>query len=255
MPRICSVCECSHEVKHAGLCGRHYHLKRKYGEDFLTIPVRARKGEALEFIYGIPLHGDGCIIWPFATNGVGYGQVNTGGGKKLLAHRISCERLNGHPPTKTHHAAHLCGNGHKGCVSPWHLSWKTAKENAADKILHGTHARGDDCVYAKLSADAVAEIFLLSGSIPQSKIAKIYNVSQSSISNIVLGKTWGTVDKPEAIRTRVLPKSGICGIREMGGKWQARKQLNKKNYHLGTFETKEEAENAVLDWIHGKLAE
>lgn len=49
-----------------------------------------------------------------------------------------CQKAHGDPPSPKHDAAHSCGRGHEGCVNPNHLSWKTKKQNQADRITHGT---------------------------------------------------------------------------------------------------------------------
>lgn len=121
--------ECERPAVARGLCGRHYRRLMVYGDP--KIGMMAMNGEPLAFINAVPLSGEGCVTWPYSKCTNGYGQVAING-KKVLTHRISCERLNGPPPTPQHEAAHSCGNGHLGCVSPWHLRWLTHAENTAE---------------------------------------------------------------------------------------------------------------------------
>lgn len=175
-----------------GLCRKHYMRVWRNGTiqtKRLTLP-----GEPENFIQSLPLRGTGCIFWPFARNNRGYGQINIlNSGKKALAHRIICQKINGNAPSKDYLATHDCGNGHLGCVAPWHLSWKTAKGNSADALRHGTISRGEKHSIAGLKDADIRKIRNLAGNIPQSKIAKIYNCSQSAISKIVLRKIWAHV--------------------------------------------------------------
>lgn len=81
-----------------------------------------------------------CLSWPFARNANGYGKIRLGS-RMLTVSRLVCERAYGDPPTPDHEAAHSCGKGHEGCVNPFHLRWATAKENAADRIVHAAAKR------------------------------------------------------------------------------------------------------------------
>lgn len=109
------------------------------------------------------------------------------------AHRLVCTLVNGPPPSIFHEAAHSCGHGFDACVSPHHVHWLTPKENAAEKLLHDTHNRGERHGLAKLTEADVREIITLFGTISQQKIAERFNVSQTEISRINRGITWGWI--------------------------------------------------------------
>ncbi|WP_292637037.1 hypothetical protein [Mesorhizobium sp.] len=55
-------------------------------------------------------------------------------GKCRRVSRLVCEEVHGPPPSPDHEAAHSCDNGDLGCATKRHLSWKTPKENTADKF-------------------------------------------------------------------------------------------------------------------------
>lgn len=129
--------------------------------------------------------GDDCLIWPFARTRDGYGKFS---GK--IVSRLVCEKTHGPPPTPEHQAAHSCGNGHLGCVTIRHLSWKTRQENAMDKTAHGTQPVGDRNGRAKLSEADIQAIRDLPDRLPQRQIGLMFNVSQQQISKIRCGKTW-----------------------------------------------------------------
>lgn len=135
---------------------------------------------------------DECLFWPYSTTVKGYPCFYANGAQRL-AHRVLCERVNGPPPTLQHHAAHSCGNGRKGCVNRRHVSWKTAAENAADKDMHGTHARGEKSVSAKLTDEKVRQIRGLSGKLSQDKIAAAFGICQSHVRNIINRKRWNHI--------------------------------------------------------------
>jgi predicted transcriptional regulator len=202
--------------------------------------------KVMDFLTALPLDGEGCVAWPYGTNGVGYGQVNMGKGKKVLAHRVACERKNGPPPTEKHHAAHDCGNGHLGCVAPWHLSWKTPKENAADIDRHGRRLRGMEVPGAKVTPEHRAAILANAGKISHAAIAQSIGVSQTIVSRIIRKNNHRGA-------SRLLPKSGCIGIRIANGKFLARFSRNGVSHTVGTFRSLEEAktarDQAVLNWI------
>jgi hypothetical protein len=131
---------------------------------------------------------DWCLVWPFATLH-GYGQFGIKG-KTHYAHRYMCELVHGAPPTERHQAAHSCGNGHKGCVNPRHLSWKTPSENQLDCKDHGTQAKNPYGNHGVLTHDKAATIRSLKGIKLQRELADEYGVSESTISDIWLGRTW-----------------------------------------------------------------
>ena len=96
------------------------------------------KGEASRFLYYVAMRHEGneCLLWPFPCVSSNYPQMRHLG-KACRAHRVVCEMIHG--PSNLQ-VRHLCGN--KMCVSPHHLVWGTSKENAADRLLHGTSNKG-----------------------------------------------------------------------------------------------------------------
>ncbi len=81
---------------------------------------------------------DECIIWPFARNNKGYGNLRVDR-QYVSAHRYICIQVHDQPPSSEHVASHSCGNGFGGCVNPKHLRWKTYSENEQEKKVHGTN--------------------------------------------------------------------------------------------------------------------
>lgn len=193
MRTTCSILGCDRTAIARGWCYTHYKRWQKHGDPNFLLFKQSKAGAPMEFIAKLPLEGDGCVLWPFTRNNEGYGQINLGAGKKALVTRLICEKRNGPPPSRKHHAAHSCGNGNLGCIAPWHLEWKTAAANAADKIAHGTHRRGEMVPNSKLTEQQIREIRSLDGAITHTLIGKRFGVTQSLVSRIVRREAWSHV--------------------------------------------------------------
>lgn len=125
----------------------------------------------------------------------GYPGRLTHNGKRLMAHVFACIYANGEKPGPEYHAAHECGNGHGGCMNPYHMKWKKVADNMADKVRHGTQARGHAHHSAKLTDDAVSEIKRqLIANKTKRHIANDFGVSDSLICMISKGKRWAHIE-------------------------------------------------------------
>jgi HNH endonuclease len=130
---------------------------------------------------------DKCLIFPFALNNYGYGQFHKD--RKIAAHSYVCAFAHG-PRPKGMWVAHSCGN--PACVNKRHLRWDTPAGNAADKLLHGTHNRGERCGTSRLTERDVLSIRnKIQMGRSQGELADEYGMSQSLISLIKNGKRWG----------------------------------------------------------------
>lgn len=187
-PTICAEPDCASEAHCRGFCKKHYSRVRRHGDPKAG---RTSQGVPLEYIETVVLKhgGDECLIWPFYRTSTFYGMV-TVDGVRQVATRYVCKRAHGPAPTEDHEAAHSCGRGHEGCISPNHLSWKTPSGNQADKIIHGTDMSGEKSPNAKLSAAQVGEIRALLGQMRKTEIAKMFGVSTTQIARIETGQTW-----------------------------------------------------------------
>lgn len=187
--RLCSIPDCDKPIHGLGYCLAHYGRWRRYGD---PLAGRTPTGEPLRFIERVVLGypKDDCLPWPYARFADGRAEINIGG-RIRRASRVVCERIHGSPPTPEHHAAHSCGKGHEGCVNPRHLSWKTAKENGADKVVHGTSNRGEQSPKSKLNVRQVLEIRALAGTVSHRKIAKLYGITHYHVACIIRREYWG----------------------------------------------------------------
>jgi hypothetical protein len=185
----CCIADCFKKRYAHGLCEAHYYRLRRHGD---PLGGRTSPGKPLEWVHQHKTYNSNdCLIWPFAAKDRnGYAMVMLDG-KITYAHRIMCTIINGDPPTPLHEVAHSCGRGHCGCVNPTHLRWATRSENHADKLLHGTHRRGERCPTGKLTEDQVNQILALKGKMSPKDTAKIFDVSLSHICSIQKGRRWG----------------------------------------------------------------
>lgn len=183
--KLCSIDNCKNKRHARGFCQNHYHRLRKHGDPLKGGTPRGALLEFLAEIIKTPEPND-CIEWPYGTIGSdGYGSVVMDG-QMMTAHRAALILFTG-----VNHK-HLCaahGECHNRlCVNPLHLSWKTAKENAADRKRDGTAQIGERHVLAKLTEGEVLAI--LQDRRSQREIAADYGVHQSLISLIKTGKRW-----------------------------------------------------------------
>jgi hypothetical protein len=86
------------------------------------------------------------------------------------------------------HTRHLDGDPSNNRLD--NLAWGTAADNGADRVLHGTSLCGERHNLAKLSREQVLYIRLNYYPGRGPKLAEMFGVSNSTINNIILGKTW-----------------------------------------------------------------
>ena len=180
----CSIEGCADKAVGRGWCWRHWRRWRRHGDP--TLAIGTPIGAPLTFLQSaMGYEGDGCLTWPYGLS------ITDIDGRKKIIFRCVCERRHGPPPSPRHEAAHSCGKAHLKCISPNHLSWKTPKENAADKLIHGTHTRGDRDGMAKLTAGDVRQIRSLHCRLPQKEIGALFDISSTYVSAIQRRVRWG----------------------------------------------------------------
>ena len=114
-----------------------------------------------------------------------------------LVHRLVLETFVG-PAPEGMEACHNDGNAANANLD--NLRWDTKKNNAADRKRHGTEVSGERNSHATLTREDVAKIqeLLLQG-MRQSTIALLFNVVQTTISRINLGKHWAQTEMPNHV--------------------------------------------------------
>jgi hypothetical protein len=185
----CAVVGCAHPANGAkGLCEGHYYRLRRYGD---PLAGRTANGATSAFLFSlldVKPTGE-CVLWPYARTYDGYGKTFIDGAH-ISAHRAMCIMAHGQPPSDIHEAAHSCGNGHEGCVSPWHLRWATPAENAADKVAYGRQQSREAHPRAKLTEEAVAVIRRKETGVTISDLATKFGVSKSTVAMVRSGRNW-----------------------------------------------------------------
>lgn len=197
MKPLCSVPGCGDRATSRGMCGMHYQRWRRNGDPLVRRGIG--NGEALRFFQDVVLayDGDDCLIWPFATDGHGYGKLWKDGALRVVS-RLVCEDEHGPALFSDYVAAHSCGRGHEACVARSHLSWKSPAENMADKLVHGTHMRGERNHTTQIARDAVREIKNLFGKLPPKQIAKQFGVTVDVVYQIRSGRSWAWLSSGDA---------------------------------------------------------
>ena len=84
------------------------------------------------------------------------------------------------------HAPLICHN--RACVNPDHLSGETRAINQSHRIIDGTDNRGEKHINSKLTAEQVLEI--RASDKKQCELAKDFNISYITISNIIARRIW-----------------------------------------------------------------
>jgi len=128
-----------------------------------------------------------CWLWTAALVGRdGRGHIRVEG-KYRYAHCVAFFLENGVWPLPQ--GLHYCDNPR--CCRPSHVFAGTQQENIADMVRKGRQAGAKHNTNSrKLSDTQVLEVRKKSGQFSQKELAKQFNVSQGSISNIVTGNTW-----------------------------------------------------------------
>ncbi len=126
----------------------------------------------------------GCWLWTaaiFPDRGYGSFAHPT----EQLAHRVAWLLYRGPIPVGAH-VLHRCDV--QACVNPDHLFLGDQDANMKDKARKGRQTRGEASHNAKLTEQQV--IAIRADKRTQVEIAKAYNVTQSTISDIALRLTW-----------------------------------------------------------------
>jgi hypothetical protein len=116
-------------------------------------------------------------------------RLGMGGGKvtAMSVHRLVALAFVGPAPSAAHLVAHSDGTPAHNWAN--NVSWKTHRQNMADRIVHGTDPSGERNPNAKLSDDDVRLIRAWSriGETKHAVLARLFNVSDSHIHSIVTG--------------------------------------------------------------------
>lgn len=126
----------------------------------------------------------------YATVQLSRGEGCGGRTRTTVVHKLVAAAFLPPKPKGAHDLRHLDGNHRNN--APVNLAWGTQKDNANDRARHGRTARGERNAGAKLSEAQVKEIKRrLAAGERQVSLQRIFNVPQSTMSEIARGKLWG----------------------------------------------------------------
>lgn len=191
--KTCSIEGCQRQHHSHGMCRPHLKKLIKWGDANYQFYI-PREEQWDFFIAALNSNEtEKCIIWPYGKLGAGYASVkNMETGKVMGGNRLMCEMKYGKVDLP-YQAAHNCGV--HDCINPHHLRWATPKENAADKIGHGTNNDGERHGMSVLTNEQVREIrSALMGSKrgAQAAICRKYGVSPMTVSRLARGESYRT---------------------------------------------------------------
>lgn len=193
--RLCSLPDCGKPHDAYGYCRAHGARWKRHGDPLAGGKAFPPRGEIEDFFRTKVLKATGpeCLLWPYSRTSAGYGEIFFNG-RRCHVHRLACEHANGPAPTPEHEAAHNCGKGHEGCVTLVHLEWKTAKQNAADRKIHGTDTFGERNGNSILTELDVREIRTMWPTYPMQHIGDQFGVTPEAIWLIIHRKNWAWLD-------------------------------------------------------------
>ena len=123
------------------------------------------------------------------VKGAGYRYINlskNGVSKKVNVHILVLESFIGPRPFPEAHARHLDGKRDNPTLT--NLVWGTQVENAQDKVIHGTHARGENSKKAVLNQEFVD--WIKESNQTSIFLASIFDVASSTIRAVRIGQNW-----------------------------------------------------------------
>lgn len=135
---------------------------------------------------------ENCWLWTGGINSKGYGNFWMNG-KTLLSHRYAFENINGIKPSSS--LLHSCDN--PKCVNPEHLREGTHQDNMDDKVHRNRcyRPKGILNIQAKITpeiANTIREEYK-TNKITQKSLSDKYNICQTTVSQIILNKTWMSI--------------------------------------------------------------
>ena len=179
MSMTCAVENCNEGIRAKGYCNTHYQRWYKYGDPLYikekipyTTPAWEHRGTY-----------QGCWEWTGGLRNSSdkwcqYGAVRINGKTKLV-HRVAYEEIYG-PIPEGMNVCHSCDN--TLCWRPDHLFLGSSKENTHDAVKKGRMAH-------KLSEQEVRAIRVaVASGEAQHSVARRFGITQSYVSEIVLGK-------------------------------------------------------------------
>lgn len=141
--------------------------------------------------------GRGAMVGRILRPWVAVGYHFVGLWRNDAQHRVPVHRLVAlaflpEPGPGQYQVAHR--NGKRLDNRPNNLRWSTPTENAADRLHHGTDARGEQNPRARLTAAQVVEIRTACASgLSHNDVARQFNLCRQTVSDIASRRRWSHV--------------------------------------------------------------
>lgn len=136
--------------------------------------VRNHRGR----IMALPKNQDGYLRLSLCREGLR---------KDALVHHLVLEAFIGPRPDGMQ-ACHSDGSRDNNIVG--NLRWDTQTSNQRDRILHGTHTRGERCGTSRFTEAQVRLIRSLKGVFSNTELARIFGCSKSGIGLVQARISW-----------------------------------------------------------------
>lgn len=189
----CSVDGCDNYGRIFGLCDKHDKRLKKYGS---VDGGPANHAPAEERLWRKVDKTSDCWIWRGNTTPAGYGRIQSGGkgSPTISTHRLAWELHHKRPAPDGMVVMHSCDN--PKCCNPAHLRLGTHKENTADMIAKGRHARqaprGTAHGKAVLDPDKV-RLIRARTDLSNHALARMLGVGVNTVRYVRIGKNWSHV--------------------------------------------------------------
>jgi hypothetical protein len=145
-----------------------------------------------------------CWNWKAGKNKNDYG-LFWSGFKYITSHRFIYECFNGPINNSKLLVCHSCDNS--SCVNPYHLWLGTIQDNVQDKINKNRQAIGKNIGTSVLTEDKILEILIGIDDGVYTNVYDIvnnYNIGETTLRNILYGKTWKHITGNFPISLKVL---------------------------------------------------
>ncbi|SRR5258706_1645972 len=186
MKSKCKINDCDNIARTRGWCGKHYMRWLMNGSPDLML--RTPNGEPLQYLKN-HMHEGCCQIWPYTKTGKGYPQI-WWNGRVMPATQVVLELNNKPKPFPKAEVRHICGKGHLGCFNLKCLRWGTCRENAGDRVTHGSNPAGERHGRSKLTENQIYWARKVAGNLTLQEIADQLNCSVFNIKSILRRRTW-----------------------------------------------------------------
>lgn len=190
---LCCIKGCDSKVLAVGLCNKHWRRNKRFGSPVL---VNRTSGffigmTAEQRFFAQVVRGDGCWSWSAAKDKDGYGMFRGDvlGVTCTRAHRYSWAFHNQALIPDGAVICHSCDNPE--CCNPAHLRLGTHADNQQERRAKGRHGVNRTPA-AKITPEAVIAIRAAQGR--QADIAKVYGLTQTTVSDIKRRKSWSHIE-------------------------------------------------------------